>query len=368
MKKYTSKSSLYVLLSFIALQSFGQGDAIISGTETISWENYTNNILAPNNSKLRYNGTLYSLVTETEAELHRYSEDYFIHGMDGTINLPKARTQAGISVSFKTNSPLVRLIFAELENSSIRKRRFTVFKDGVMAYDYVSDSIFTIANPAKDTAEWEVYLPYFSGVKFLGLELSGGYTLYDLPVEDKPLYMAIGNSITHGVGQSGTIDTYPYRVADSLGFRHINLATGGSRISIETLRNFSDVSPRLISILWGYNDVNQEKPLLEVMPVYESLVDSLCSKYPQADVYCILQTFTTTVLGRSNEDNRIDSLRSWTHSSVENLQNTHTNLYLIDGLDYVTSEADLKDRVHLNVQGARKLADGIVTEFYSNIR
>ena len=357
MKKYTYVTCMLLIINLFTIESFAQKEISTLG-ETIS--------IAPNNGNIRYNGQLYSIISEKQAELHRYSKDYLTNGMDGTINLSKARTQPGISISFKTNSPLVQLKFAELENSSIRKRRFTVFKDGALAYDHISDIEFVIANPAKDTVEWEVYLPNFSGVEFLGLELVNNYPLFELPEEEKPLYMAIGNSITHGVGQSGTIETYPYLVAEALGFRHINLATGGSRISTETLRNFSDVSPRLISILWGYNDVNQSKPLKEVIPVYDSLVSGLCSKFPKADIYCILQTFTTTTVGRTNENNRIDSLRRWTRSTVENLQEKFSNLHIIDGAEYVTSESDLHDRVHLNTVGAKKLAEGIVKEFETN--
>ncbi|MEO9513623.1 MAG: SGNH/GDSL hydrolase family protein [Flavobacteriaceae bacterium] len=323
--------------------------------------------IKPNDSALHFNGVLYSHITEKEAELHRYTEDFFKNGFDGTIEVTRARTQPGISISFKTNSPLIKLKFDKLENSQGRKRRFTVFKDESLVYDFISDLEFTIANPAKNTCEWEVYLPHFSGVKFLGLELSDGYTLFDLPKEEKPVYIAVGNSITHGVGQTGTVDTYPYQVADSLGFDYINLATGGSEISTETLRNFEDVSPRLISILWGYNDVTYEAdPLIGVMPIYESLVSSLCSKFPEADIICISQTFTTTVVGKVNPDNRIESLRSWTKETVERLQKKYDNLFLLDGLKYAASEDDLKDRVHLNKQGARKLADGIVKKFLTN--
>lgn len=357
MEKINEKAARFII-SHLTSQN---GHAV----QSFAQEN-TYNSITPDNANLRYNGVLYSIVTEAEAELHRYSEDYLKHGMDGTVSLEKARTQPGISISFKSNSPVLKLKFAELENSDIRKRRFSVFKDGILAYDHISDLEFILANPAKDTAEWEVYLPYFSGVKFLGLELSREYELYKLPVEDKAQYIAIGNSITHGVGQSGTLDTYPFLVANSLGFRHINLATGGSRISTEILRNFSEISPQLITILWGYNDVNQENALEDVLPVYDSLVNELCSRFPQADIYCILQTYTTTVVGRKNENNRIDSLRSWTRSSVENLQLTYSNLYYIDGEDYVRSEDDLKDRVHLNVEGARKLAEGIVREYLEN--
>lgn len=366
MKKLTIKYSFYLLSILFTLQSFAQGDVSALGKKGTRELNDNVNLIRPNNDKIVYNGVLFSFITDTQAELYRYSKDYFDFGMDGTIDLTKARTQPGVSISFKTNSPLIKLEFANLENSSIRKKKFTVFQNGVLAYDNIFDLEFTIANPAKDTTEWEVYLPNFSGVKFLGLELMSDFVLFDLPDENKPLYMAIGNSITHGVGQPGTIESYPYKVANALGFRHVNLATGGSRISDETVRNFNDVSPRLITILWGYNDVNQEKTLAEVMPEYDSLVSRLCAKLPQTDIYCILQTFTTTVVGRKNDDNRIDSLRNWTSSIVKKLQKKYSNLYLIDGADYVTSEADLKDQVHLNIQGAEKLAKGIVNEYNAN--
>lgn len=323
--------------------------------------------IKPNDSEIRYNGTLYSLVTESEAVLHRYTEDFYDNGFDGTLEITRARTQPGISMSFKTNSPLIKLKFAKLENSQSRKRRFTVFKDGNRAFDFISDLEFTIANPVKDTSEWKVYLPHFSGVKFLGMELSEGYALLDLPKEEKSLYMAVGNSITHGVGQTGTVDTYPYLVADALDFDYINLATGGSEISTQTLRNFENVSPRLITVLWGYNDATYEAdPLIGVMPIYDSLISTLCTRFPQADIICISQTFTTTLVGKVNPENRIDSLRSWTKETVERLPKKYDNLFLLEGLTYVSSEADLKDRVHLNEQGARKLAEGIVAMFRAN--
>lgn len=351
------KISLLVLLSLYAIIEAAQEMSDFGKSAFIK----------PNDIDIRYNGTLYSLLTETAAELHRYTKDFYDNGFDGTLEITRSRTQPGISISFKTNSPLIKLNFAKLENSQGRKRRFTVFKDETLAFDFISDLAFTLANPAKDTSEWEVYLPHFSGVKFLGLELSEGYTLHDLPRKEKPLYVALGNSITHGVGQSGTVDTYPYLVANALGFDYINLATGGSEISTETLRNFDGLSPRLITILWGYNDVTYEAdPLIGVMPVYDSLVSSLCNRFPQADIICISQTYTTTVVGKVNPDNRIDALRNWTKETVERLQKKYDNLFLLDGLKYASSEADLKDRVHLNVQGARKLAEGIVTSFRGN--
>ena len=40
--------------------------------------------------------------------------------MDDTLNLSKAGTQPGVSISFKTDSPLVTLMFGEREDTAIR--------------------------------------------------------------------------------------------------------------------------------------------------------------------------------------------------------------------------------------------------------
>ncbi|MCH6259052.1 SGNH/GDSL hydrolase family protein [Puniceicoccaceae bacterium K14] len=329
--------------------------------------NETSVLVAPNDAKIKYNGTLHTVINETSAELYRFSQDYLDNGEDGTFTMAKARTQSGVSVNFKTNSPLIKLKFAELEDSEIRDRRFSVFKDGALAFDNISDLEFTVDNSTEEDAQWEVYLPYFSGVKFLGLELSEGKILSDLPVEDKPLYMAIGDSITHGVGQNGAIETYPYHVARHLDFQLVNLGIGGSRISPETIRNLSGQTPELVTVLWGYNDVNQDRGLSEAIADYEDLVENLCTQYPDTDVLCIMQTFTTTVEGSRNDANTIELLRSLTLTAVENLQATHSNLYLIDGEDFVSSEEDLADHVHLNADGAKALAKGIVGEYLENI-
>lgn len=356
--------AIFLKIYFCITQLFAQSTNSMR-SNNISKSNTSQTFISPSNSNFRYNGILHKVITEEYAELYRYSEDYLDNGMDGTINPLKARTQAGVSISFKTNSPIIRLMFDELENSVIKKRRFTVFKNDTLVYDKISDLAFTIANPSNDTVKWEIYLPHFSGVKFLGMVVEKNCSLLELPIEDKPIYMAVGNSITHGTMLKATINSFPYLIAKSLNFRHINLATGGSVISCETLRNFNDVTPELITILWGYNDVNNKPPIAEVILKYESLVNSLCSRFKEADIFCILQTYTTTKFGILNNRNTIESLRYLTLSVVEKLQKKYDNLYLIDGEKHVSSEEYLSDQVHLNLRGSKKLSAGIIDKYKS---
>ncbi|HKK62672.1 MAG TPA: SGNH/GDSL hydrolase family protein, partial [Bacteroidales bacterium] len=323
--------------------------------------------ITPDNENIRYNGTLSSIVTEESAELYRFSDKFFNEGTSPSWYLPFSRTQSGVSISFKTNSPKIQLVFEQLENSEFRSPVFSVFKDGIVFMESVNTLNFEMENTNQDLSEWEIYLPYFSGIKFRGMRLEADYQLYPIEEDDKPLFVSIGNSITHGTGQNSAIETYPYLIANDLGFRLINLGIGGSKINTSILINLENISPKLISVLWGYNDVNSggeslEQPLLK----YETLITQLCKNQPQADIYCIMQPYTTTTTGAVNSDNHIDSLRKYSRVTVEKLQEDYENLYIVEGLDYVTSVSDLSDKVHLNVQGASKLAEGFVQEYQEN--
>lgn len=323
--------------------------------------------ITPDNENIRYNGTLSSIVTEESAELYRFSDKFFNEGTSPSWYLPFSRTQSGVSISFKTNRPKIQLVFEQLENSEFRSPVFSVFKDGIVFMESINTLNFEIENTNQDLSEWEIYLPYFSGVNFRGMRLGGDYQLYPIEADNKPLFVSIGNSITHGTGQNSAIETYPYLIANDLGFRLINLGIGGSKINTSVLMNLETISPKLITVLWGYNDVNSgseslEQPLFK----YDTLITELCKNQPQADIYCIMQPYTTTTTGAVNSNNHIDSLRKYTREIVEKLQVDYENLYIVEGLDYVTSVSDLSDKVHLNVQGASKLAEGFVQEYQKN--
>jgi lysophospholipase L1-like esterase len=371
LQKYTMQGVLTSVTSDsykIKFRTTAVGDFYIDNVEV----KYTNDSdteinVTPDNENIRYNGTLSSIVTEESAELYRFSDKFFTEGKNPSWYLPFSRTQSGISISFITNSPKIQLAFEELENSEFRSPVFSVFKDGNVFMESIETLNFEIENTNEDLSEWEIYLPYFSGVKFIGMSLEPDFRLYPIEAENKPLLVSIGNSITHGTGQSSAIETYPYLIANDLGFRLINLGIGGSKINTSILMNLETITPELITVLWGYNDVNRgseslEQPLLK----YEALITELCNTQPQADIYCIMQPYTTTTVGDVNPDNHIDSLRVHTRKIVEKLQVDHQNLFIVNGLDYVTSDSDLRDKVHLNVSGASKLAEGFVQEYQSN--
>ena len=146
------------------------------------------------------------------------------------------------------------------------------------------------------------------------------------------MYIAIGNSITHGMGINSysTRLTYPYILADSLGYELYNWGIGGSKIYDGVLSNFSTgLEPDLVSILWGYNDVHYSGSDAYLannsFPQYETILTTLLNDYPNACVLAILPTYTTNPTNTTART--IDSLKNGQLEIIQQLQESYSNLY-----------------------------------------
>ncbi|MDB9744253.1 SGNH/GDSL hydrolase family protein, partial [Fibrobacterales bacterium] len=212
-------------------------------------------------------------------------------------------------------------------------------------------------------AVWTCILPAFRAQFFTGIDLDDGYDLVSMGADTRPVYVAIGNSITHGVGQKASAGnaSYPWLVADALGYQLYNMGVGGSKINIQILDNLNDVSPDLISVLWGYNDVNAPSDMAASMNNYTELITELLTSYPKAKVVAIEQSYTNTTTGLKFIGNSIGRLRSEQLAILKTLQENHSNLFIVTGLNYTTSSS-LADAVHLNDAGAASLATGLIAE------
>ena len=324
--------------------------------------------ISPDDNRIRYDGTLSESISSSQAILHRFSNDFLTNGpINGFWNQANAETQSGITINVKTNSPIMKFSFSELAGSEQRPDHFAVFKNGDLYQDNIVTENFTVTNFAQDTADWTISLSSFNGMVFNSLEVVNGFDLLELAPESKPQYFAIGNSITHGVGQDNAGHlTYPYLIAASMGFELHNLGIGGSRITDQIMTNFVGQTADVITVLWGYNDVNSsidlDQPGGGAYDRYEALMDSLCKSQTTSEIYAILPTPTNTVVGANNSSNTIEDLRTEQENIVTTLQATCPNLYLVESHDYVTKPADLNDDVHLNIQGAYNLAMGLIGE------
>ena len=323
--------------------------------------------IPPTNSNLIFEGVNDVDVSESKATLYRFKKEYALDEVSGYYLQKRAGATSGVKLRFKTNSPKIKAFFQE--NTSISDdlfwHTFDVFKNGEYQFDSQGWEI-EMENPSQEMAEWSITLPTFSNAEFLKLEIINGFSLSAIS-KNKPVYIAIGNSITHGMGINtySTRLTYPYILADSLGYELYNWGIGGSKIYDGILSNFSTgLEPDLVSILWGYNDVHYSGSDAYLannsFPQYETILTTLLNDYPNACVLAILPTYTTNPTNTTART--IDSLKNGQLEIIQQLQESYSNLYYLNGNDY-TDASGLNDDVHLNQSGNQSLAYGIINDF-----
>lgn len=342
--------------------------------------------VSPNNPNIRYTGVGDLTVDVNKATFYRFTEEFAT--TDYNVTQPRwsavsdnkrAAASSGITVQFKTSSQTIKAKFVENTTTTegVTTLAFAVYRNGEL-YDYVTnnnDNVeFTISNPSGEMADWTITMPTFGQVEFLGLEIDQSADLKSLNSDNRPVYVAIGNSITHGQGQTNlsTHKTYPFQVADSLGYHLYNWGVGGSKINEFVFDNFAGtgVVPDVVSILWGYNDVNcpscdDDYIQNGTMVFYENLVSDICAAFPDVQIVGVLPTFTTTNF--SGAIKSVDFLRTDQARVLDELvaDGTCDNVVYFDGSS-VTDAGSLADVVHLNDLGATQVAGQIITELLNS--
>ena len=362
LNKYDCNSTLNGSASIDDCGICSSGNTGISPINSCTYIN-----IDPTNPNLIYEGVLESDISSSKATFYRMKKSYVSTSVSGYYDQKRAAASAGICILFKTSSPVIKAHFQEnlILGSAVFWHTFDVFKNGEY-YGKFQDLDFEISNPTGELAFWKITLPTFSTIEFINLELLTGYTVEPIAVFNKPVYIAIGNSITHGQGISinSTALSYPFLVADSLNYELYNWAIGGSKVYDGILDNLStDISPDLVSILWGYNDVHYSTGddflANSTFVNYEIIITTFAHDYPDACIMAILPTTTTNPINTSVRT--IDSLKSGQLQIIQNLQKTYSNISFMHGTDY-TDVSSLNDAVHLNQNGNQRLANGILAE------
>ncbi|WP_430809544.1 MULTISPECIES: SGNH/GDSL hydrolase family protein [unclassified Carboxylicivirga] len=308
---------------------------------------------------------------EGQLTFSRFSEETLNAPVsDAMFNADKARTNSGIRIFFKTRSAQVCLTFKPMQGQN-RGSEFAIYQDSVQThvFNFKGDKAkefmsFKFENSSGDETLFEVTLPSFANVALVGMELDEEATLLPVAAQNQPVYLALGNSITHGVGQgSATFLTYPYLLAKALNFDYYNLAVGGAKISPAIARMMREMPlADVITILIGYNDLMfKDKSVEEFSQSYLAYLKEIRHNQPKANIYCITLTHTRA---RANERTGLtpEDFRIALKHLVYQLQSEgDTKLHLIEG-DKITSEANLRpdlltDKVHFSIDGAALFAD-----------
>jgi peptidoglycan/xylan/chitin deacetylase (PgdA/CDA1 family)/lysophospholipase L1-like esterase len=330
----------------------------------------------PNNKNIHISGSKFSKVNDNEIIFQRHTDSLLALTIsESKFNSTKAKTTTGIVISFKTESPDIKAHFRKLTGEQ-RNGTFGIFQNGVLVstqtLDTRDDSSVVIniksQNPNKKTF-FEITLPTWNNISFTGLEIDANYNLAKHQSEQKKVYVAYGNSITHGTGQKGTHETYTFKVAKYFGWELYNVAVGGAKTSVAIAKMLRNNFERIdcLTILIGYNDYNGEGvDTLEYQKRYESVIRNIRAKHKTTPIFCITQTYTTQLNSKISGISISDFRKVVTNLVKKIKKEGDENIFIINGED-ITSESNLKAAVHVTVNGATFFADSLIKEIESRI-
>jgi len=356
-------SHRWILFGFVVLFSCSRSLTTVS--TSVPEKICHSGILTPDDAAITITGAFFLEKSPQRVVMNRFTEE--VLNNDSTfMNPEKARTQAGVCIFLRTNSRKITFHFERRDSSLHRYSLLGVFRNGklfkkvAVTADNAPDSVAVVnPDPGGELSEWEVVLPGFYGLNFTGITVDKG-SRYEKTAPPRTVYVAIGNSITHGTGQAASYQSYPYILARKKKWTLYNLAVGGSRTSWPVATLLKGKKVDVITVLWGYNDWNAGFTKEQERTYYRRLVEELLKAQPEAKIYCITPTFTYRTKPKSGELS-LDDLRAVQTEVVGAFRKKgFDNLRLIRG-ESITDSTYLKpkgsrDVVHFTVEGAAKFA------------
>jgi len=331
---------------------------------------FASNPQALNHPSIQYEGVFYPIITENKVVFNRHLQNMksdWESGIAGEWINQWVICQTGIKIRFKTASPTIQLSFEKREGGGAignsPTNGFSVFVKGNEIQKFSSLN-FTIQHPNPGNPEtFEVSLPNLWAVNFTGLELEDGYELYNQIDLNLPVYVSIGNSITHGTGQYvSSAKTYPFILAQKSNWNLHNLAVAGATLGRAIAKNIKNQKVDIITILIGFNDWKYTTASFQTKKnEYEKLLDSLRHYQPNAKIYCITPLFSSDKNGSAPYT--LQEFRDMVTEVISTKQQNDKNICLINGPSI--SDASMLasgDPVHLSESGANKLAQNLFTE------
>ncbi|MBK3519237.1 sulfatase-like hydrolase/transferase [Carboxylicivirga marina] len=329
------------------------------------------------NKNIHVLGANYVTRSSNELSFSRFSDKtYHSPNEVRMFSLANGRTNSGIKLLFKTASNKVSLKFVPAEGTN-RGAEFLVLQDGQFDNTYKFNNSMSKGEMVLDLTNkftgqstvFEIVLPSLINLKLHQLIVDEGADLEVFTPDKKPVYLAIGNSITHGVGQgSASYLSYPYLLAEKLDYNYFNLAVGGAKISQAVAEQTSEMPQAdLITILIGYNDlVGFGKTPEDYKKDYRKFLKTIRKHQPNATIYCISVTYTNTKKGKKTNYTP-DDFRKSLNELVAEFSRDDNKIIFVEG-DKISSKENLrednpKDPVHFGIKGAALFAD----ELYSII-
>lgn len=274
-------------------------------------------------------------------------------------SLPYARTQAGVCLRLRSASPWLELNFAPRADGGQMGLRqgFAVYcDDALLQVDEALD--LRIEAPAAGVHDYQLVLPSYAAVDLVRLALAPGHVLLPLAPDRRPVYVAMGDSITNGLGQqSASHLSYPFLLARRFGWQLVNLGVSGARTGPALAPTVAGRRADIVTVAFGFNDWYwSDAPLEEPLAAYAALLEGLRRLQPKALIVAITPLATSADPDRARASYPLAALRAGQRELVRAARRRgDPRMHVLDG-EALSAPGMLVDGIHLSVAGAAAYA------------
>lgn len=266
-----------------------------------------------------------------------FPEDFF----DGYFERNCA-TGAGITLDFVTDSADVTFCIAE--NSPINGSEtscFEIYVNGTKRTGADKPGEYTVS--LRGESRVTLYYPYFACLVISGITLCDGSSFR--PVRQTKSWLALGDSITHGINSSFPSETYPMRISRKYGVSVLNQGNSGYVCDARIIDPDIGFVPDVVTTAYGINDLGR-KPHEQNRADLAEYLKTLKDAFPHSRLYVISPIYAASL---DSEERAGD--REWLYGTFAEVT-AEVGLPLIDGRKLVpNNEKYLFDGVHPNDAG-----------------
>ncbi len=278
------------------------------------------------------------------------------HYGDNPAHLARAVCTAGIRLALRTDAPEIQ-VGLQYARSCRPLSQCDVFIDGQPAAPIApapdaADVAATVPLPGGAPHTLEIYLPHCREVFISSLTVAKGSSIAPLP-RPRTRWLALGDSITQGMAATSPALTWTARIARQLAWDLHNLGVGGAILQAELGQLALDLPWNIVTVAFGVNDFNQDRPLDELQAETRALLETLQQR-PRAAIYLL----TPVPWAGRTTPNKLNLYLEDYRQALRQAAAGLPQVSVIEGAALLDDREDLfADKVHPNNAGMAQFAE-----------
>lgn len=232
--------------------------------------------------------------------------------------------------------------------------------------EYFNKNIFRANNEGDHL--WEIHFPWCT-IAVIEHILLGKKASLCSPDEDKREIMLIyGSSITQGYDSKTATGTWPFIMAEALDIDFYNLGFGGAAFYEKAVAEYiaSRKDWRYLTIEAGTNTSGGYETPDSYKITLNNFLDIIRASHPSLPIMC----FTSTLFedhdlkGMKNGYGfLIEDYRKATRETVSQRMESDKNIFIAEGMEWLSEKRFLNDNIHPNNAGMKKIGMGVAAEW-----